>query len=59
MTDKGLKGVSNPSALFLSQHDTQVPGSCVMVTQEGTRPLLVEIQALVDASHVPNARRLT
>jgi DNA repair protein RadA/Sms len=59
MTEKGLKGVSNPSALFLSQHDTQVPGSCVMVTQEGTRPLLVEIQALVDASHVPNARRLS
>jgi DNA repair protein RadA/Sms len=59
MTEKGLKGVSNPSALFLSQHDTQVPGSCVMVTQEGTRPLLVEIQALVDSSHVPNARRLS
>ncbi len=59
MTDKGLKGVSNPSALFLSQHDSTVPGSCVMVTQEGTRPLLVEIQALVDASHVPNARRLS
>ena len=59
MTEKGLKGVSNPSALFLSQHDTQVPGSCVMVTQEGSRPLLVEIQALVDASHVPNARRLS
>ncbi|WP_338759172.1 DNA repair protein RadA [Massilia sp. METH4] len=59
MTDKGLKGVSNPSALFLSQHDNQVPGSCVMVTQEGTRPLLVEIQALVDASHLPNARRLS
>jgi len=59
MTEKGLKGVSNPSALFLSQHDTQVPGSCVMVTQEGTRPLLVEIQALVDTSHLPNARRLS
>lgn len=59
MTEKGLKGVSNPSALFLSQHDNQVPGSCVMVTQEGTRPLLVEIQALVDSSHVPNARRLS
>ncbi|MFC3109192.1 DNA repair protein RadA [Undibacterium arcticum] len=59
MTDKGLKGVSNPSALFLSQHDKQVPGSCVMVTQEGTRPLLVEIQALVDTSHLPNARRLS
>jgi DNA repair protein RadA/Sms len=59
MTEKGLKGVSNPSALFLSQHDTQVAGSCVMVTQEGTRPLLVEIQALVDTSHLPNARRLS
>ncbi|BBB66209.1 DNA repair protein RadA [Undibacterium sp. YM2] len=59
MTEKGLKGVSNPSALFLSQHDAQVAGSCVMVTQEGTRPLLVEIQALVDSSHAPNARRLS
>ncbi len=59
MTEKGLKGVSNPSALFLSQHDSLVPGSCVMVTQEGTRPLLVEIQALVDTSHLPNARRLS
>lgn len=59
MTEKGLKGVSNPSALFLSQHQSEVPGSCVMVTQEGTRPLLVEIQALVDSSHVPNARRLS
>ena len=59
MTEKGLRGVSNPSALFLSQHDSQVPGSCVMVTQEGTRPLLVEIQALVDASHLPSARRLS
>jgi DNA repair protein RadA/Sms len=58
MTDKGLKGVSNPSALFLSQHDQMVPGSCVLVTQEGSRPLLVEIQALVDAAHVPNPRRL-
>lgn len=59
MTEKGLKGVSNPSALFLSQHDTQVAGSCVMVTQEGTRPLLVEIQALVDTSYAPNAKRLS
>jgi DNA repair protein RadA/Sms len=59
MTEKGLKGVSNPSALFLSQHDNPVPGSCVMVTQEGTRPLLVEVQALVDTSHLPNARRLS
>lgn len=59
MTDKGLRGVNNPSALFLSQHGQQVPGSCVMVTQEGTRPLLVEIQALVDTAHVPNPRRVT
>ncbi|HYC44874.1 MAG TPA: DNA repair protein RadA [Burkholderiales bacterium] len=59
MTDKGLKGVSNPSALFLSQHGTEVAGSCVMVTQEGTRPMLVEIQALVDAAHAPNPKRLT
>jgi len=58
MTDKGLKGVNNPSALFLSQSDTPVPGTCILVTQEGTRPLLVEIQALVDQSHVPNPRRL-
>ncbi len=59
MTDTGLKGVNNPSALFLSQHAANVPGSCVMATQEGSRPLLVEIQALVDAAHVPNPRRLS
>ena len=59
MTDKGLRGVANPSALFLSQHAQDVSGSCVMVTQEGTRPLLVEIQALVDSSQAPNPRRLT
>ena len=59
MTDKGLKGVANPSALFLSQHDNEVAGSCVLVTQEGTRPLLVEIQALVDEAHAPNPRRLS
>lgn len=58
MTDRGLKGVSNPSALFLSRHGHEVAGSCVMVTQEGTRPLLVEIQALVDSAH-GNPRRLT
>lgn len=58
MTDRGLKGVSNPSALFLSQHG-QVAGSCVLVTQEGTRPLLVEIQALVDTAVSPSPRRLT
>ena len=59
MTEKGLREVSNPSALFLSQHGAQVAGSCVMVTQEGTRPLLVEIQALLDESHSPMPRRLT
>jgi len=59
MTEKGLRGVSNPSAIFLSQHSGEVAGSCVLVTQEGTRPMLVEIQALVDAAHAPNPRRLT
>jgi DNA repair protein RadA/Sms len=59
MTDRGLRGVANPSALFLSQHAAEVPGSCVLVTQEGTRPLLVEIQALVDTSHLPTPRRLS
>ncbi|MEJ8798248.1 DNA repair protein RadA [Trinickia caryophylli] len=58
MTERGLRGVANPSALFLSQHEQIVPGSCVLVTQEGSRPLLVEIQALVDTAHVPNPRRL-
>lgn len=58
MTERGLRGVANPSALFLSQHEQTVPGSCVLVTQEGSRPLLVEIQALVDTAHVPNPRRL-
>ena len=51
MTDRGLKGISNPSAIFLSSHRDEVPGSSVLVTMEGTRPLLVEIQALVDESH--------
>jgi DNA repair protein RadA/Sms len=59
MTEKGLKGVSNPSRLFLSSHEKPVAGSCVLATLEGTRPLLVEIQALVDASHSPNPRRLS
>ena len=58
MTEKGLKGVSNPSAIFLSQHSQPVPGSCVLVTLEGTRPLLVEIQALVDSGG-PSPRRLS
>lgn len=59
MTEKGLREVSNPSALFLSHHGQEVAGSCVMVTQEGTRPLLVEVQALVDEAHAPNPRRLS
>ncbi|KGM41914.1 DNA repair protein RadA [Aquabacterium sp. NJ1] len=58
MTDKGLKGVTNPSAIFLSTHSEPVPGSCVLVTLEGTRPLLVEIQALVDSGG-PSPRRLS
>ena len=58
MTEKGLKGVSNPSAIFLSQHSEPVPGSCVMVALEGSRPLLVEIQALVDTAG-PSPRRLS
>jgi len=58
MTDKGLRAVSNPSALFLQRHEKDVAGSCVLATLEGTRPLLVEIQALVDAAHAPNPRRL-
>ena len=58
MTEKGLKGVANPSAIFLSQHSEPVPGSCVLVTLEGTRPMLVEIQALVDGGG-PSPRRLS
>ncbi len=58
MTERGLRAVSNPSALFLSQHAKPVPGSSVLVTQEGSRPLLVEIQALLDASAGLQPRRL-
>lgn len=58
MTEKGLKGVANPSAIFLSTHGDPVPGSCVLVTLEGTRPLLVEVQALVDSGG-PSPRRLS
>ncbi|HMY98455.1 MAG TPA: DNA repair protein RadA [Burkholderiaceae bacterium] len=58
MTERGLKGVTNPSAIFLSQHEVPVPGSCVLVTLEGTRPMLVEIQALVDSGG-PSPRRLS
>jgi len=58
MGDKGLKEVPNPSAIFLSGGSSQQPGSCVMVTREGTRPLLVEVQALVDSSPLSNPRRV-
>jgi DNA repair protein RadA/Sms len=59
MTETGLKNVTNPSALFLSRHGQPVPGACVVVTQEGSRPLLVEIQALVDSANSGNPRRLS
>jgi DNA repair protein RadA/Sms len=58
MTDKGLREVSNPSAIFLSRYAQPVAGSVIMATQEGTRPLLVEVQALVDQSHMANPRRV-
>jgi DNA repair protein RadA/Sms len=58
MTERGLKGVANPSALFLSQHADPVAGSCVLATIEGSRPLLVEVQALVDPVQGGLARRL-
>ncbi|MEW8290350.1 MAG: DNA repair protein RadA [Candidatus Thiodiazotropha endolucinida] len=59
MTDKGLKEVSNPSAIFLSRQAETVPGSIILVTREGTRPLLVEVQVLVDESPLANPRRVT
>lgn len=59
MTDRGLKEVNNPSAIFLSRYNQAVAGSVVMVTWEGSRPLLVEVQALVDESHLANPRRVT
>ena len=59
MTEMGLKGVSNPSAIFLASYRDDVAGSCVLVTQEGSRPLLVEIQALVDDAHGFTPKRLT
>lgn len=59
MTDKGLREVPNPSAIFLQRGDEVASGSVVMVVWEGTRPLLVELQALVDDSHLGNPRRVT
>jgi DNA repair protein RadA/Sms len=59
MTDRGLREINNPSAIFLSRHEEAVAGSIVLVSREGSRPLLVEVQALVDAAHNPNPRRVT
>ncbi len=59
MADKGLLPVNNPSSIFLSRHSEPVSGSVVMVTIEGSRPMLVEVQALVDESHLANPRRVT
>lgn len=58
MTEGGLREVHNPSAMFLSHQADPVPGSAILVSQEGTRPLLVEVQALVDQSHLANPRRV-
>ncbi|NIR31182.1 MAG: DNA repair protein RadA [Gammaproteobacteria bacterium] len=59
MTERGLREVSNPSAIFLSGGTEHVPGSVIMVTREGTRPMLVEVQALVDGSHLAQPRRVS
>lgn len=59
MTEKGLREVNNPSAIFLSRAPEAVPGSIVTVTWEGSRPMLVEVQALVDTTHLANPRRVT
>ena len=59
MTEKGLREVSHPSAIFLSRYEQPVSGSIITATKEGSRPLLVEVQALVDQSHVGNPRRLS
>ncbi len=58
MSESGLQAVSNPSAMFISRQSDDVPGSAVLATWEGTRPLLVEVQALVDESHLPQPRRV-
>src|SRR5699024_8133761 len=58
MPDSGLQQGTTPSAIFLSRHEQAVPGSVVMVTREGSRPMLVEVQALVDGSQLHNPRRV-
>lgn len=59
MTDTGLKEVTNPSAMFIKRAQQDATGSVILVSQEGTRPLLVEVQSLVDQSSLPNPRRVT
>ncbi|MDX1811250.1 MAG: DNA repair protein RadA, partial [Gammaproteobacteria bacterium] len=59
MTEKGLREVTNPSAIFLSQHENPVAGSVITVSREGNRPILLELQVLVDESHSPSPRRVT
>ncbi len=59
MTEKGLREVSNPSAMLLSRSGLTVSGSLVTATWQGSRPLLVEVQTLVDNSHLGNPRRVT
>jgi DNA repair protein RadA/Sms len=59
MTDAGLREVGNPSALFLSRHSEPVPGSIITVARQGSRPLLVEVQVLVDRSTIGTPRRVT
>ncbi|MGA2654845.1 MAG: DNA repair protein RadA [Gammaproteobacteria bacterium] len=59
MSDKGLREVTNPCSIFLSRYEKPVSGSSILVTWEGTRPMLVEIQALVDNSHLGNPRRVS
>jgi DNA repair protein RadA/Sms len=58
MTEQGLKEVKNPSAIFLSQHPAPVAGSAVMVAREGSRPMLIEVQALTDEAQGMNPRRV-
>ncbi|HMT03444.1 MAG TPA: DNA repair protein RadA [Burkholderiales bacterium] len=58
MTEKGLKEINNPSAIFLSSFRHKTPGSSILITQEGSRPLLVEVQALVSQSHIMPPKRL-
>ncbi len=58
MTDKGLREINNPSAIFLTSHGEPTPGTVILVTREGSRPLLVEVQALADDSHISQPRRV-